>query len=240
MTCASESTLHDWTVGERVVVCEAAGPRLSGKQGVVLRVRCYAQQASRVARRFQRADHVAHHLRGPGRAARSRLRMVLPTRGKSAGVAQSQRGSGNVRHSGGRRASRGPAAPPDGRAGVPSQAPWPGRCGGPAQLNLLLKESRSSCVIEGESRRRILSSGGIRSSAKQDGRRSMRRCSCACTALSSVDERFVKLGFRQEGGFIGEHDHETQRPIPDHISAPSRRYRLPRPRIDRVRPGLVN
>lgn len=36
MACASESTLHDWTVGERVVICEAAGPRLSGKQGVVL------------------------------------------------------------------------------------------------------------------------------------------------------------------------------------------------------------
>ncbi|WP_247458938.1 Fic family protein [Bradyrhizobium sp. 153] len=33
------------------------------------------------------------------------------------------------------------------------------------------------------------------------------------------DERFVKLGFRKEGGFVGEHDHETQRPIPDHISA---------------------
>jgi Fic family protein len=33
------------------------------------------------------------------------------------------------------------------------------------------------------------------------------------------DERFVKLGLRQEGGFVGDHDRDTQRPIPDHISA---------------------
>jgi Fic family protein len=31
--------------------------------------------------------------------------------------------------------------------------------------------------------------------------------------------RFVKLGFRQEGGFIGTHDRLTGMPIPDHISA---------------------
>ena len=29
-------TRHKWTAGERVVVCDAAGSRLSGKQGVVL------------------------------------------------------------------------------------------------------------------------------------------------------------------------------------------------------------
>jgi len=33
------------------------------------------------------------------------------------------------------------------------------------------------------------------------------------------DERFVRLGLRQEGGFVGEHDRETRAPIPDHISA---------------------
>ena len=31
--------------------------------------------------------------------------------------------------------------------------------------------------------------------------------------------RFVKLGFREEGGFIGTHDRSTGMPIPDHISA---------------------
>lgn len=33
------------------------------------------------------------------------------------------------------------------------------------------------------------------------------------------DARFVKLGLREEGGFVGEHDRETRIPLPDHISA---------------------
>jgi len=31
--------------------------------------------------------------------------------------------------------------------------------------------------------------------------------------------RFVKLGLREEGGFVGEHDRNTGEPIPEHISA---------------------
>jgi hypothetical protein len=33
------------------------------------------------------------------------------------------------------------------------------------------------------------------------------------------DTRFVRLGVRTEGGFIGMHDRTTQEPLPDHISA---------------------
>ena len=33
------------------------------------------------------------------------------------------------------------------------------------------------------------------------------------------DARFVHLGLRNEGGFIGMHDRVTEEPIPDHISA---------------------
>jgi Fic family protein len=33
------------------------------------------------------------------------------------------------------------------------------------------------------------------------------------------DDRFVKLGLRAEGGFVGEHDRHTQEPLPDHVSA---------------------
>ncbi len=33
------------------------------------------------------------------------------------------------------------------------------------------------------------------------------------------DSRFVPLGLRQEGGFIGVHERATQMPLPDHISA---------------------
>jgi hypothetical protein len=36
MACIGEGTRHKWTAGERVVISNAAGPRLSGKQGVVL------------------------------------------------------------------------------------------------------------------------------------------------------------------------------------------------------------
>ena len=33
------------------------------------------------------------------------------------------------------------------------------------------------------------------------------------------DARFVRLGLRTEGGFVGQHDRESRMPIPDHISA---------------------
>ncbi len=33
------------------------------------------------------------------------------------------------------------------------------------------------------------------------------------------DGRFVKLGWRNDGGFVGEHDRKTRMPLPDHISA---------------------
>ena len=33
------------------------------------------------------------------------------------------------------------------------------------------------------------------------------------------DARFVKLGLRREGGFVGTHDRDTHMPLPDHISA---------------------
>ncbi len=35
------------------------------------------------------------------------------------------------------------------------------------------------------------------------------------------DDRFTMPGFRNQGGFVGEHDRRTQMPIPDHISARS-------------------
>ena len=33
------------------------------------------------------------------------------------------------------------------------------------------------------------------------------------------DTRFTQMGYRRTGGFIGTHDRETKRPIPEHISA---------------------
>jgi Fic family protein len=34
-----------------------------------------------------------------------------------------------------------------------------------------------------------------------------------------IESKFTKLGFRTEGGFVGEHDRKTGEPIPSHISA---------------------
>jgi hypothetical protein len=84
---------------------------------------------------------------------------------------------------------------------------------------LLLQDSKSSYFIEGEQppQDRIQRWGraiGEAGRAALDENELLR-----LQKIVIGDERFVKLGFRDEGGFVGEHDRETQRPIPDHISA---------------------
>jgi hypothetical protein len=84
---------------------------------------------------------------------------------------------------------------------------------------LLLKDSKSSYVIEGERppQDRIQRWG-----------RAIGEAGRAPLTLDELlrlqrivigDERFVRLGLRSEGGFVGEHDRQTHAPIPDHISA---------------------
>ncbi len=84
---------------------------------------------------------------------------------------------------------------------------------------LLLKDSKSSYVIEGERppQDRIQRWG-----------RAIGEAGRAPLSLDELlrlqrivigDERFVRLGLRGEGGFVGEHDRQTHAPIPDHISA---------------------
>lgn len=84
---------------------------------------------------------------------------------------------------------------------------------------LLLKDSKSSYAIEGESppTDRIQRWGrAIGEAGKQpldeDELRRLQR-------IVIGDARFIKLGFRDEGGFIGEHDRDTHLPLPDHVSA---------------------
>ena len=84
---------------------------------------------------------------------------------------------------------------------------------------LLLKDSKSSYVIEGEKppQDRIQRWGraiGEAGRTPLDDQEFLR-----LQRIVVGDERFVKLGYREEGGFVGEHDRDTQRPIPDHISA---------------------
>ncbi len=84
---------------------------------------------------------------------------------------------------------------------------------------LLLKDSKSSYIIEGERppQDRIQRWGraiGEAGRAPLDDSELLR-----LQRIVIGDARFVKLGLRTEGGFVGEHDRDTQRPIPVHVSA---------------------
>lgn len=84
---------------------------------------------------------------------------------------------------------------------------------------LLLKDSKSSYAIEGERppQDRIQRWGrAIGEAGKQP---------LDLDELIRLQEivigkaRFVRIGLRTEGGFVGEHDRDTRMPLPDHISA---------------------
>ena len=84
---------------------------------------------------------------------------------------------------------------------------------------LLLKDSRASYVIEGERPPldrvqrwgRAIGQAGTQPLDLDELLRLQR--------IVIGDDRFVKLGLRTEGGFVGDRDRETQQPIPDHVSA---------------------
>ncbi len=84
---------------------------------------------------------------------------------------------------------------------------------------LLLNDSKASFGIEGEqpSRDRALRWG---QAIAQAG--SVPLTVSELERLQKLvigDDRFVRLGLRTEGGFVGEHDRHTYEPLPDHISA---------------------
>lgn len=84
---------------------------------------------------------------------------------------------------------------------------------------LLLKDSRSSYAIEGERapHDRIQRWGRAIGEA---GKRPLQLGELLrLQAIVIGDARFVRLGLREEGGFVGEHDRDSRLPIPDHISA---------------------
>lgn len=84
---------------------------------------------------------------------------------------------------------------------------------------LLLKDSRSSYAIEGEHapQDRIQRWGQAIGEA---GRRGLDLEELLrLQGIVIGDARFVRLGLRMEGGFVGSHDREARTPLPDHISA---------------------
>jgi Fic family protein len=84
---------------------------------------------------------------------------------------------------------------------------------------LLLKDSKASFTIEGEQPlpTRALRWGRAIGQAGQHplSQEELLRLQ----QLVIENSRFVRLGYRTEGGFVGEHDRQTGDPIPDHVSA---------------------
>jgi hypothetical protein len=84
---------------------------------------------------------------------------------------------------------------------------------------LLLKDSRASYVIEGEDppQDRVQRWGRA---IGQAGRKPIDLDELLRFQQIVIgDDRFVDLGLRREGGFIGEDARDTRTPIPEHISA---------------------
>lgn len=84
---------------------------------------------------------------------------------------------------------------------------------------LLLKDSKASFSIEGEVPSHIRASRW----GKVIGQAGTKELSIQeLVRLQQIvieSNRFVKMGLRTEGGFVGEHDRSTGEPIPEHLSA---------------------
>lgn len=88
-----------------------------------------------------------------------------------------------------------------------------------ASAFLLIKDSKASFTIEGESPKSkraarwgtAIGQAGVNTLTKDELTRLQQ--------LVIENSRFVDMGFREKGGFVGEHDRSTGEPIPDHISA---------------------
>lgn len=85
---------------------------------------------------------------------------------------------------------------------------------------MLLADSRSSFDIEGERppRERITRWG---QAVAQAGSEPLNVGGLERLQRLLVDDRFVTLGLRHDGGFVGDHDRISQQPLPEHISARS-------------------
>jgi hypothetical protein len=84
---------------------------------------------------------------------------------------------------------------------------------------LLLKDSRASFNIEGEipSNSRATRWGKV---IGQAGNRPLSKEELLHLQQIVIGHsRFIKMGFRNEGGFVGEYERSTGEPIPEHISA---------------------
>jgi len=88
-----------------------------------------------------------------------------------------------------------------------------------ASAFLLLKDSRASFSIEGESPKSKRATRWAQAIA-QAGIRDLSHLElCRLQDFVIENPRFLEMGYRKKGGFVGEHDRITGEPLPDHISA---------------------
>lgn len=88
-----------------------------------------------------------------------------------------------------------------------------------ASAFLMLKDSRASFTIEGESPKSkraahwgyAIGQAGSRDLSQEELLRLQQ--------IVIENPRFIETGYRKKGGFVGEHDRNTSEPMPDHISA---------------------
>lgn len=88
-----------------------------------------------------------------------------------------------------------------------------------ASAFLLLKDSKASFAIEGESPRSQRAARWGRAIGRAGERALSEAELLSLQKLVIENPRFLKLGYRTQGGFVGEHDPATGQPMPDHISA---------------------
>jgi Fic family protein len=84
---------------------------------------------------------------------------------------------------------------------------------------LLLKDSKSSFAIEGERASGARATRWAQAIAQAGARPLSLHELERLQRVVIGDARFVRLGLRTDGGFVGVHDRLTQEPVPDHISA---------------------
>lgn len=88
-----------------------------------------------------------------------------------------------------------------------------------ASAFLLLKDSKASFSIEGESPKSIRAARWSKAIGLAGTQALSKEEMLRLQHIVIENPRFVQMGYRTQGGFVGEHEPSTGEPIPDHISA---------------------
>ena len=88
-----------------------------------------------------------------------------------------------------------------------------------AAAYISLKDSRASFTIEGEHSNNIRIRQWSRAISQAGSQPLERNEFLRLQRIVIDDDRFISMGFRREGGFVGLHDQTTREPVPDHVSA---------------------